>query len=133
MVKRGAGEGSIYRRKDGRWAAVLTVEAGRRRFLYAKTRQEAAGRLREALRLRSHGVPLPDERVTVGQFMERWLEESARPRVRPWTYRGYEVHVRLHIVPELGKVRLAKLTPQEVQRWMTDGWRRGCRRSPSTT
>jgi integrase len=54
----------------------------------------------------------------VREFLERWLEESIRPKVRPWTYRGYEVHVRVHIVPELGMERLVKLTPQQVQRWM---------------
>jgi integrase len=116
--RRGHGEGSIYRRSDGRWAAALSMEGGKRKFLYGKTRQEVIKRLREAQRLRGDGVPLPDERVTVREYLERWLEDSIRPKVRPWTYRGYEVHVRLHIVPELGSERLVKLTPQQVQRWI---------------
>ncbi len=43
--RRGRDEGSIYKRKDGRWVAVYTVE-GKKRYIYAKTRKEAARRLR---------------------------------------------------------------------------------------
>ena len=44
--RRGNGEGSVYQRKDGTWAAVLTVGVkpdGKpdRKFLYGKTRKEA--------------------------------------------------------------------------------------------
>ena len=39
--RRGRDEGSIYKRKDGRWVAVYTVE-GKKRYIYAKTRKEAA-------------------------------------------------------------------------------------------
>jgi integrase len=118
VSKRGHGEGSIYKRSDGRWAAVVSVEGGRRKFMYARTRKEAAQKLADALRVQSQGVPLPDDRVTLKQFLEQWLEHSVKPSVRPWTYRGYEVHVRLHIVPALGHVRLTKLTPQQVQAWI---------------
>ena len=55
MPKRGNGEGSIYRRKDGRWAARYTlIVDGRsiRRWIYCNTREEAARRLREAIAAR---------------------------------------------------------------------------------
>jgi integrase len=93
--------------------------------MYARTRQEAARKLAEAVRLQSSGVSLPDDRMTVKDFLERWLEDSVKPRVRPWTYRGYEVHVRLHIVPGLGRDRLTRLTPQRVQAWMNERLRAG--------
>jgi len=35
--------------------------------------------------------------------------------VRAWTYRGYEVHVRLHIKPVLGHVTLERIEPAHVQ------------------
>lgn len=120
MRKRGHGEGSIYKRSDGRWAAVVSVEGGRRKFMYGRTRKEVADKLSEALRAQRQGVPLPDDRITLKQFLEQWLEQSVKPSVRPWTYRGYEVHVRLHIVPALGHVRLTKLTPQQVQAWINE-------------
>ena len=48
--RRGNGEGSIYKRADGRWAAALTLEGGKRRTLYGKTRQQVAKGLTAALR-----------------------------------------------------------------------------------
>jgi hypothetical protein len=55
---RGRGEGRIYKRRDGRWAASLTLEGGRRKTFYGRTRQEVARKLQEALRAREEGCPL---------------------------------------------------------------------------
>ncbi|MBF6613856.1 MAG: site-specific integrase, partial [Chloroflexi bacterium] len=52
---------------------------------------------------------------TLGQFLATWLEDSVRPTVRPKTYDSYAQVVRLYIEPELGRVQLGKLTPQQIQ------------------
>ena len=49
------------------------------------------------------------------QFLAWWLSDDKRGSVRPSTFDGYERKVRLHINPELGKIRLEKLTTQQVQ------------------
>ena len=52
MKKRGNGEGTIFKRKDGRWCArytVGTVEGLKRRNVYGETRREVAKKLGEAL------------------------------------------------------------------------------------
>jgi integrase len=49
------------------------------------------------------------------EFLNQWLTQVVKSRVRKWTYTGYEVIVRRHINPRLGKVRLEKLTPAQVQ------------------
>jgi integrase len=52
MAKRGNGEGSITRRKDGLYMARYTVQTAtgaKRKALYAKTRKEASEKLTEAL------------------------------------------------------------------------------------
>jgi integrase len=51
----------------------------------------------------------------VGEFLEYWLEQSVKPRLRPLTFAGYAVNVRKHIVPTLGTIKLDHLTPQHVQ------------------
>jgi integrase len=53
--------------------------------------------------------------ISVGDFLDQWLADVVRPNVRPWTYAGYEVHVRLHLKPALGRVQLDRLTPLHVQ------------------
>lgn len=56
-----------------------------------------------------------DGRVTVGQFLARWLEDTARPAVRASTFDSYASYVSKHLIPDLGKVKLAALTPAQVQ------------------
>ena len=89
--RRGAGEGSIYQRKsDGLWVGSLVVgyDANgrrRRRVQYGATRREVAEKLSELQSdARSGPIPKP-ERLTVGAFLDRWLEDSARTRVRSTT------------------------------------------------
>jgi len=57
---------------------------------------------------------LPGERQTVGQYLDQWLE-AVRPTLRPESYRRYQDFCRIHIIPELGSTRLAKLSPERVQ------------------
>ena len=108
--RRGNGEGTILRRADGRWAAGIVVEY-RRKWIYGKTRREVADLLRKVQGDIAEGRPVVNERLTVEDYMNRWLCEVAKQRTRPMTWRGYEHLVRLHILPALGRVRLAKLTP----------------------
>ncbi|MCX6022161.1 MAG: tyrosine-type recombinase/integrase [Chloroflexi bacterium] len=57
-----------------------------------------------------------DERQNVGKFLMRWLEDSGEVTVKgARTRQSYAEVVRLHLAPELGKIALVKLTPQQVQ------------------
>ncbi len=116
--KRGNSEGSIYRRSDGRWAAGISLDRGRRRTFYARTRQEAARKLNEALRSRENGLPLAGGRLTLAAFLRRWLDESARPGLRPRTYESYRQITERHLIPGLGNSPLVKLTPDAVVSYM---------------
>jgi len=51
----------------------------------------------------------------VAQFFERWLADTIAPSRRAKTYRSYEQIARCHLIPDLGRVQLAKLEPQQVQ------------------
>jgi integrase len=131
---RGQGEGNIYLRADGRWAARVSVgyRNGKRarRWLYGKTRAEVANRLRSAIQAHQDGTLVQPGRTTVEQFLNRWLADCARQRLRPRTFLSYSQMVRLHIVPTLGRVPLQRLTPQHVQAWLNERHRAGL--SPRT-
>ncbi|PLS85073.1 MAG: site-specific integrase, partial [Actinobacteria bacterium] len=71
-----------------------------------------------------------DPKVTLGDYLRRWLEDSVKDSVRPTTYHRYESVVRLHIAPILGSTRLLKLTPAKVQALYRDRLDSGC--SPRT-
>src|SRR5690348_14355626 len=86
--KRGNGEGSITRLADGRWQGRLTLDSGKRKAFYGKTRQEAASKLTAALRDRDRGLPVTAEKQTVAQYLAVWLE-TIKPSIRPKTWRRY--------------------------------------------
>lgn len=107
--KRGNGEGSITKRKDGRWMARYMIHTGKgpeRRYIYGRTRQEVSEKLSKALSDRTGGLVLDGGQETLGVYLERWLDDVVRDTVKQTTLENYAYIVRLHIVPELGCVRL---------------------------
>jgi integrase len=122
MGRRGRNEGSIYRRADGLWAAAASAGTfkgkRRRRVVYGRSRQDVQNRLREIQRAMEDGFAAVSPRDTLGMFLERWLRESVQPGVRPATALSYTGRIRLHIVPELGHIRLARLAPLDVQAYL---------------
>jgi integrase len=121
--KRGNGEGSITRRKNGGWCAqyvVYTAEGRKRRTLYGKSRQEVAAKLAKALSDREGGLLCDAGTLTVGEYLDRWLSDSVKDTVRPRTYERHEEIIRLHIQPALGRMALKNLSPAHVQAFYRD-------------
>jgi integrase len=146
MSKRGNGEGSIYQMSDGRWRAAVSIgyQGGKpkRKTITAQTRTEVADRLKKVLHDQSRGLNINTDKQTTGQYLDAWLENTARPSIRPKTYRSYEQTVRNHLnktklseadrvklkldsVAGLGAVPLSKLTLQVVQKWMNEKLKAG--------
>jgi integrase len=115
MAKRGRGEGSIYRRKDGRWTAEISLEGGKSKFLYGKTRREVQEKLKKALYEQQQGMLVTGAQQKVGQFLTHWLEDVHKRSIRPRTYERYEEIVRLHLAPGIGYHQLQKLSAQHLQ------------------
>jgi integrase len=115
MSRRGHGEGSIYQRSDGRWAASISLEGGKRKTFYGKTRKEVQEQLKAALHEQQKGTLVTGSQQKVGQFLTHWLENVHKQSIRPRTYERYEQIVRLHLVPGIGHHTLQKLTPQHLQ------------------
>lgn len=118
MGKRGNGEGTISRRKNGGWTAQYTVhtaEGRKRRTIYGKTRKEVADKLAKAVADRNGGLAFDAGNLTVGEYLDRWLKDSVRGSVREGTARRYEELSRLHIKPILGRLKLGKLAPGHVR------------------
>ena len=115
--RRGRHEGTIFRRQDGRWTGALDLgwDQGRRRRknFYGATRADVREKLTRALgEVQRGGAVDLDERVTVGQYLDRWVGTVS---VRRKTVRSYQQFVTLHLKPGLGRIRLTKLTPGHVR------------------
>lgn len=116
--KRGNGEGSIYQRKDGRWVGqytMYTAKGPKYRYIYGKTRKEVAEKLAKTIVDRDSSLVFDAGKMTLGEYLDRWLSDSVRGTVRVSTYERHEEIVRLHIKPSLGRIGLKKLTPAHVR------------------
>ncbi|WP_322756372.1 site-specific integrase [Frankia sp. Cas3] len=122
MAKRGNGEGSIYQRKDGRWVGsvhVLTPDGRRvRKSAYGATRKEVAAKLAELISKTQKGLAASEDTRRVGEYLEAWLTDVVRHRLRPTTYHSYSINVRNHLIPGLGRKRLGTLRPGDVRTFL---------------
>jgi integrase len=101
-----------------RWRARYIDSEGKRRSVYSAIpgrvgAREAAARRDEAIRRAELGV-VSNPRLTVGDLLERWLTEVAPLRLRPSSLERYRGIIRGQLVPILGRIPLASLTPEHV-------------------
>ncbi|WP_416986941.1 tyrosine-type recombinase/integrase [Streptomyces sp. T028] len=123
MARRNAnGEGTIYRRKDGRYEGavyVLTTSGIHKRVrVYGATRAEVSRKLTEAKARDDQGIPVADRNWKLGEYLDYWLEEVVRPGKKPKTYEQYELVARRNLKPGLGHKYLSKLTVRDVQTYI---------------
>ncbi len=111
--KRANNEGSIVKRSDGRWMARISLGSGKRKTYYGKTRQDVARQLAAAIRDKDCGLPIVGEKQTVAQYLAVWLK-TIKPTLRESAWMRYEEMSRLHIIPTVGAVSLARLTAQQL-------------------
>jgi integrase len=131
--RRGNGEGSIRKRKDGRWEGRYTVhtsEGLRQKTVYGVTRKEVAEKLTEVMAARDKGVVLDAGKVTVAEHLERWLEDVVEPSASHRTYSTNAQQVRDHIAPTLGRIKLKDLRKAHIDRLYREKLDSGL--SPST-
>ena len=115
MTKRRVkGEGSVYMRGDGRVVGEYEDAKGKRRYVSGKTKVEVRAKLRKLLADRDAGIAYDSEGLTVGGYLDRWLE-AVKGSVRDRTWRRHEQVVRVHLKPTIGRVKLDRLNALQVQ------------------
>ena len=82
------------------------------------SRTEVKDKMAALMRAHEEKRPIPDQREKVGPFLRRWLDEVARPTLRASTYSSYNDILVAHLIPGLGRIALAKLTPAEIQAFL---------------
>ena len=133
MPKRRAnGEGNIRKRKDGRWEGRYTVghdpETGRAiiKNVLGKTQAEVKEKLKKAIE-ENVGIDYGRAKTyTVGTWLEVWMENYAKVKLRPSTFKTSQGFLKNHIKPQIGGIPLAELTSLDLQRFykhLLDGGR----------
>lgn len=113
---RANGEGSIdWVESKGRYRARVSLPDGTRKAVYGTTRAEVASKLTELLKAVKDNVPIPSEQLTVGAYLGEWLDHHT-PKIRTSTAERYRRMVEVHVVPAVGRLKLARLEARDLDR-----------------
>ena len=118
---------SIKQRSKGSWTIILDAgrdpATGKRRQQWHTvkgTKREAEKRLAELVHNVDIGEYSNPSKVTMGDFLARWVKEYAWPNLSPETAQVYEIMAVRHIIPVLGQVPIQELTPEHLQSYYAD-------------
>lgn len=120
MKKRGQNEGTIRKRKDGRWEARAiigrTVDGKPKfKYIYRKTRAEVSAELSKVLAELAENSCINEINITFVGWLKTWLETYAKPSIKLSTYTSYETYIRGHIAPYFTNLKLKDLNPKILQ------------------
>ena len=117
--RRPRGDGAVfYSASKGCWvwrAVTGHKPAGGVAYTEGRARTQAAAVAAKKTAEAANRRPGAD-RATVGDHLEHWLNDVAKPNTRESTWDRYEVVVRVHLRPRIGGVPLRGLTVPQVKR-----------------
>ena len=131
MSRRPNGEGTVFRLKNGRWRAEITVGRKPDGRLVKKSRtgrtKTEAFRLLEELKAQyatedANEFPVD---MTLQAWCEHWLEHSATQSVIPDTLTQYHWLLEHYVFPQIGHIELKRLRPPALDKWQSSLLARG--------
>ena len=119
--RRPSGDGLVRQRDDGRWEGRIVI--GHKdngdsifRYMSAKTQTALMEKLHRSID-EYDGVDLTEQsRMSLGEWLDIWLEECAEPSLRPSTLKGYRSYIEKKLKPHLGQKQISKITTADVQK-----------------
>ena len=119
--------GSIIKRYKDSYTIVIELGkdpvTGKRKQHWVSvrgTKKEAGKKLAELLHQMDKGTFIKPDKITVGEYLERWLKDYVRPNLAPRTAEGYEHILRKHLIPALGNITLIGLKAEHLQRYYSE-------------
>ena len=119
--RRPSGDGMVRKREDGRWEGRIVIghrENGEPLFrhVYAKTQKALLDKLHQNIECYRDVELTEDSRMTLGEWLDRWLTEYKAGTVRPGTLEGYRRYIEYYIKPQLGDKQISLISQQDIQR-----------------
>ena len=119
--RRPSGDGMVRKREDGRWEGRIVVghkENGEPIFRYvlARTQKELLDKLHRDMELYQDAELTEESRLTLSEWLDRWMEDYAAHTLRPNTLRSYEQYARCYIKPYLGNKVISRITRVDIQK-----------------
>ena len=118
--RRPSGDGMVRKREDGRWEGRIVVGHKQNgepifRYVLAKTQKELLDKLHRDLEAFQDVELTEDSRMTLGEWLDRWMEDYGTATLRPNTLRSYEQFIRCYIKPYLGNKIISRVTRMDIQ------------------
>src|SRR5215213_439485 len=113
----------ITKRNDGLFQGMYTAETPdgtKRKYIYGRKYKDVERRLAEAMGDAARGIVVDDKNLTVGEYLDRFLEDVQRGSVRESTYSRDKYLLANHVKPALGRVKLRNLSAMHLQRLYRD-------------
>lgn len=119
--RRPSGDGMVRKRDDGRWEGRIVVGHKANgdpifRHVYAKTQKALTEKLHQSIECYQDVELAEDSRMTLGEWLDRWLAEYKDGTIRSGTLEGYRNYIENYIKPQLGGKQVSLITTQDVQR-----------------
>ena len=86
------------------------------RYVLAKTQKELLAKLHRDMDLYQDAQLTEDSRMTLGDYLDRWMEEYGAVTLRPNTLRSYEQYIRCYVKPYLGGKIISRITRLDIQK-----------------
>ena len=106
--------GSVRQRDNGTWEARCVIN-GKRVSFYGAKQSDAVKAMRAAQKAADDGTYFEPTRLTVKEWLEKWLDEYVALSAKPLTLAAYRSSSNTHIIPALGKIPLKSLNPTQIQ------------------
>ena len=114
MGKRSNGEGTIFKRKDGRWCGAYFDEQYNRHYVYGKTQTEAKKKLKEKQNSRT----IKNKSYMFQEWVLEYLQKYKKNDLKITTYNSYLDIYRKHINgSQLGKIKLEDVKASDLQQY----------------
>src|SRR5688572_6821823 len=114
--RRSAGEGTIFYIKErDLWVGRMTLPDGSKRTKSSKRKPVVKDWLLENRNQLRQGILPADDTITLGEFMNNYMENVGKQILRPTTQKMYNGYIRVHIVPKIGRIKLKDLRPDHLQ------------------
>ncbi len=124
MARRSPGDGTLFKDSRGYWVGGVELTPGpdgkrRSKRIVRKDRNEAAKALRKLRADVAAGLIATTPDATLSNWIDYWLANIQKNRVKPTTFKSYTTTARLYVTPHLGHKKVSRLTPADVRAMLT--------------
>ncbi len=113
--------GQIIKRKDNKWLVRIFLGRdtdGKRKYFNKTingTKKDAQKFLTAKLREKDLGIFVEPASMSLNKYLDKWLDEIAKPRLRESTYNQYVWVIKKYVREKLGQIRLCDLQAYQIQ------------------